>query len=77
MGLTDNWVAWQFNETVYTLGAFVEARLEEQDKKGRRVWDVDAVLAGRAKRPPRQQKNGRMTEAQLRAVFGGAMGPVR
>ncbi len=75
LGLHDTWVAWQFNEAIYMLGAFVETRLAERDKRGRPRWTVEAVLAGRAKRSDRGRSKASLMS--LRAAFGNAVGPIR
>lgn len=42
--IKNKWVAWQFDNAVFSLGYIVEKRREEYDKQGRYKWTLEEAL---------------------------------
>lgn len=64
LGITEPWIAYQFDQAVLTLGLYVSGKLGERKKNGKPKWTLTQILEGRAMK----QKRGTM--AQLLATFG-------
>ncbi len=51
MGFRDEWARWMFDEAVFVLGRYVDAKRAETTGKGKDRkprWTLDEILKGRA-----------------------------
>jgi hypothetical protein len=44
LGITDSWLAYQIDVVTLRLGTWVEGKLEERDKEGKRIHTLDELL---------------------------------
>lgn len=48
MDFQSPWAAYQFDQAVSIFGQYVEGKLEERDKKGKRRWSLKQIFDGTA-----------------------------
>jgi hypothetical protein len=71
LGVEDPYAAFQVDTAVLGFGSWVEARLEERDKKGRPTWTLAALLEP-AKREGEDAKAPRPRAGGFRSLAGKA-----
>lgn len=57
IGITDDWLAWEFDHAVLTYGRYVDNKLDERKVKNKktgeteRKWTLEEILTGKANQP--------------------------
>jgi hypothetical protein len=45
LGIDDDWLAYDLDQAVLLVGRWIENRLARRNKKGKRIWTLEQLLA--------------------------------